>query len=162
MTLRVPLPDGADAGDGVQVYTDFGGGTIDAATPLLPGPAPLFPRHVGRVERSDSYLHGVHGWGRFASRPAHRAGHGSQIHGVSEYPPATPFVAVDVAIPPAFGTHLFEVRMVDEAGNEQATAPVTISAMVSATAPPTIQSSAFAAYDAGGDAVTLSVTKNTE
>ena len=50
VTVRVPVPAGFDGGDLIQVYTDWGGGSIDTSKPLLARPYDPF----GGAERARS------------------------------------------------------------------------------------------------------------
>jgi len=162
VVLRIPYPSDADGGDAVQVYSDFGSGTIDTTRPLLPVPVPLFPGRTTRFSGLRSVRLGRTGFAPFTPPPLRAADMASVIHGVTPYPPTTPYREVVVMIPPGFGDYQFQARLTDENGNEQAANFPAITAIVSATTPPTMRRIELGGYDPVGDAVTIDYLKNTE
>ena len=159
--LRVPYPDQADAGDALQIYTDFGSGTVDTGKPLLATPLQLFPGRKKRFEGIGTEVIGVNAVGGLASPPL-RSGIGNEIIGQTPVGAGEPFLDVVVLIPPGFGKYKFAAELVDENGNKQAAALPEVQAMVSSIDPPTVKSFSFGSYDGVTDTVTLDFTKNTE
>ena len=139
--LRVPIDDGWDAGTRLQVYADFGSGTVDTDTPLLARPFEVFPgQHALRGHGEQPYGRGRVGDGK-AARPV--TGVGRAIYGRTPYGSAPPFVEVPVNVPAAFGQWKFAVKAVDGAGNAQSAGLNEIEAVVSGTEPPPVKSFAL-------------------
>src|SRR3990172_9384519 len=122
VTIRVPYPADADAGDALQVYTDFGSGVIDTAQPLLQGPAELFARGVLRSAGLGSEVLGETVPESTLTQPRRAPGLGNEIMGETPCGDTPSFQEITVHVPPAFGKHKFAVQTVDEAGNPQGAA----------------------------------------
>lgn len=159
VTLRIIVPDDADAGDGVQVYTDFGSGTIDTSRPLLAKPAPIFGADTGRFKRFADFS-------MSRTFPTQRPGTLRETLGDLAFTKGlvefARYVDVTVQVPPNYGMHLFAGQLVDAAGNEQGGLLPEIAVFVSSSEPPTVRRFAFAGYDAGTDRVTFEVAANSE
>lgn len=160
--LRMPYPDGADAGDRVQVFTDFGSGTIDLTRPLLKHPKAIFrgarKRFAGHG--SESYGESSYGTGRQAPEPG--PGHGAEVYGVTPYGTTPRTMEVAVTMPPAYGVHKFSARMVDAMGNPQGAALPEVEVFVSSVNPPGLRSLAFASFNAGTRAATFNFVRDSE
>lgn len=160
ITLRVPIHEDWDAGDRVQVFTDFGTGTVNLTKPLLPRPVSVFPgKHRARGLGSQPVGSGRVKDGR-ASRP-HRGIRTTRV-GRTPVGNAEPFVALTVNVPAAFGQWKFAVRVVDAFQNVQAGGEQEIEAIVSGTDPMPLRRLDFDSYDGGSDQVTFNLTRNTE
>ena len=160
ITLRVPIHADWDAGDRVQVFTDFGTGTVDLTKPLLARPVDVFPgRHRARGLGFQPVGRGRVKGGR-ASRP-HRGIRTTRV-GRTPVGNAEPFVALTVNVPAAFGQWKFAVRVVDAFQNVQAGGAQEISAIVSGTDPSPLRRLEYAGYDNVNDQVTFTLTRNTE
>lgn len=158
--LRVPIDDDWDAGVRLQVYTDFGTGTIDTDSPLLQRGLDLFPgKHRARGVGTQPV-----GVGRLgdhkAARP--RAGIRHAIVGQTAVGTSPPFVVIPVQVPAAFGAWKFGVEAVDANGNVQGGGLAEVTAMVSGTEPPPLKSLSLVGYDATKDQLTLSFTREAE
>lgn len=158
--LRIPYPETADAGDALQVYTDFGSGTVDTTKPLLASPLPLFP---GKIKRSDGFGTGIMGLHRLDGRlpPMKHTSFGQTTFGVTPMGQVPPYVDVVVYLSPAFGKFKFAVEIVDAEGNKQIAAMPVIERMVAATDPPPLESFAYGSYDGMADTFTFNFTRNT-
>ena len=155
VTLRFEIPEAWDAGDALQVYTDFGTGTIDTTKPLLPKPFEPFPNAV-RTRGYGEHSHGVGCYGTLKpARPPRGIEH--TVWGVTPWGTSPPTIDLVVDVPAAFGLWTFAAVMTDAMGNPQSGAGVTAQVMVSGTdpGPPTLF--AFNAFDAGNDVVTFDV-----
>ena len=158
--LKVGIPEGWDAGDRVQVYTDFGTGSVDLTKPLLARAFDVFPReHPARSYGRQPYGRGRLGDGK---APRRTTGIGRTIHGKTPYGTAPPLVKIPVQVPAAFGTWKFAVRVVDQAGNPQSAALEVITAVVSGTEPPPLASFTFDSYDAETDQVIFAFTRSVD
>ena len=177
--LRVPYPPDADAGDALQVFTDFGLvrartllaphgvprgslSPVDLTRPLLKAGAGLFTVGLQRFEGHGSEIYGESAYGTGLASPPVRSGHGDEVYGTTPYANVPDYREVTVHVPPAFGMHRFAVQLLDEAGNPQGTAPVELEAFVSSEEPPGIKEFAFSSYDPVNDRLTFSLSKNTE
>lgn len=153
--LRVKLADTWEVGDKVQVYTDYGTGTVDTDNPLLPEPIEMFPgdepeRGLGEGALGEGSLGGV-------GPPLHYPG-GLGETPLGEVPLGDdePYITVTAYVPDAFGTWKFAAGAVDEAGNVQGDALEEIEAFVSGEDPPALTVFAFAGYDDDTDKATFS------
>jgi len=157
ITLRVAVDEDWDAGDGVQVYSDFGGGEVDTDRPLLAAPFDLFP---GQQRARGVGVQPV-GLGRVGDGKARRprTGIGQAIVGVTPVGTATPFVEIPVEIPAGFGTWKFAVQAVNSEGVVQGEALAEIAAVVSATEPPPLRSFGLSSYDSETDQVVFNFTE---
>ena len=160
ITVRVPVNDAWDASDRLQVYTDFGSGTIDLTKPLLSRQSGLFTgqhpaRGVGRQPV---------GRGRVGSGKASRArgGVGRTRVGRTPVGRTPPFVDLIVDVPAEFGTWKFAVGAVDRDGTVQSGGLQETSLVVSGTDPPPLASFAFDSYDGGNDQVTFDIEQGTD
>lgn len=160
VTLAVPYDDAWDAGDRLQVFTDFGSGTIDVSKPLLSRAVEIFPRQFpSRPLGLQPLGVGRAGDGK-AGRPPGKAGR--TILGVTPLGTAPPLLDVAVDAPPVFGTWKFSARCVDRYGNVQAASLAEATVCLSATDPTPVATFTLAGYDAGTDVVTFNVTVGTE
>lgn len=160
--LRVPYPDTADAGDGLQVFTDAGSGTVDTTKPLLQRRAELFPKGLRRFGGLGTETLGEAMPGNGAARRPQPPGLGSEVLGVTPCGESPSYRELTVTIRPAFGLHKFEARMLDEAGNPQGEALPLGEFLVSSETPPNLRTFALDSYDAGLDRFTFSFTRNLE
>ncbi len=158
--LRIPYPEDADAGDALQVYTDFGSGTIDTSKPLLASPQPLFPGQSKRYEGIGTGVLGLHKIGGRMS-PPHGSNLGQTTLGITPTGQAPSYMDVVVLLSPAFGKFKFAAEIVDAEGNKQIAAMPVIERMVAATDPPPLESFSFASYDGMADTFTFGFTRNT-
>lgn len=158
--LRIAIDDAWDAGDRIQVYTDFGTGSVDLTKPLLPQAFDVFPGE----EPSQGYGVQPYGLGRVGDFKADRPhqGIGSAIYGVTPYGTAPPFVEVEVDVAAGFGNWKFAIQIVDRDGTPQGGALQEISAVVSGTDPSPLCRFTFNNHDAPSDQVTFDITVNTE
>ena len=158
--LRVPISDTWDAGDRLQVFSDFGGGEIDTDRPLLARPVEVFAgqwpaKGLGRQPLGVGRL----GDGR-ASRA--RTGLGKTILGVTPCGTTPPYLEVVVEVPAAFGNWKFAAAAVDRFGTVQAGSLQEVEAVVSATDPAPLQRIDLADYDGETDVVTFDLALNAE
>lgn len=160
ITIRFPYDNGWDAGDRVQVFCDFGSGTIDVSKPLLSRAVELFP---GKT-RARGFGQQPLGVGRFGDGKAARppGALGRTIFGVTPFGTAPPLFGVVVDAPPVHGAWKFAARAVDRFGNVQAASLAEKSVYLSATDPTPIGRFALASYDAGTDVVTFDLVMGTE
>ena len=160
VTLAVPYDDAWDAGDRLQVFTDFGSGTIDVSQPLLARAVEIFPRQFPARGLGQQPLGvGQAGNGK-AARPPGKAGR--TILGVTPLGTAPPLLDVSVDAPPVFGTWKFAARAADRYGNVQAASLAEATTCVSATEPTPLATFRLASYDAGTDVFTFDVAVGTE
>ncbi len=158
--LTVPISGAWDAGDRIEVFTDFGDGSLDMAAPLLVRGLDLFPgrqaaRPVGRRAVGRSRVGDGH-----ASRPKPGVGH--SVVGVTPVGRTPTYVPVAVDVPAAFGKWKFGVRVVDADGNVQGGGLQEIELVVSGTEPAPLTSFAFASYDSESDQVTFDIVRSAE
>lgn len=160
--LRIPIPDAAKSGDAVQVYTDFGTGTIDMAQPLLAEPAPVFASGQRRALTAKDYS--AKGSARTGRPPARLREATGSISDFKKGPKNAfqPFLEVVVRVPAYYGNHKFAAQMVDSAGNAQGGTLPEITVFLSSPNPPGVRSFELAGYDAGLNQVTFNVTRNSE
>lgn len=162
LKLRVPYPAPADAGDALQIYTDRGTGTVDTTKGLLQAPAGLFPGVLQRFGGFGSEVFGESDAETGFALPPAPLGFGSETFGDTPFGDALAYREVAVHVPPSFGVHKFNARLVDEAGNPQGDAMPLGEFMVSSEEPPSLKSFAFDSYNDVDDVVTFTFTKNTE
>jgi len=177
--LRVPYPADADAGDALQVFTDFGLvrartllaphgvpkgslSPVDLTRPLLKAGAGLFIEALRRSQGLGSETLGETVPETTLAQPPRAPGLGDEWLGETPCGETFSYREITVHVPPAFGMHRFAVQLVDEAGNPQGVAPVELGAFVSSEEPPRIREFAFASYDAGNDRLNFNLSKNTE
>lgn len=160
VTLRVPIDESWDAGASLQVFCDFGSGTIDTSKPLLRRPREVFAGQ--RAARGVGLQPvGIGRTGDFkASRP--RGGLGRTRVGVTPLGTTPPFIDVTVDVPPAFGVWKFAAQVLDRDGNPQSGPLQEISAVVSGTQPAALKSFSLFGYDAGADQVIFDFTTDAE
>lgn len=161
MQLRVPIPDAAKAGDRMQIYSDFGDGSIDLSRPLLPEPVEIFAGAARRVLKAKDYpAKGSAKSGRPPARLSEALGTiGDFKKGSKAF---RPYVEIVVHVPAAYGNHKFAAQLVDTAGNAQGGTLPETTVFVSAPTPPGVRSFELAGHDSGTDQVTFNVTRNTE
>ncbi|MEK6677002.1 MAG: hypothetical protein AABZ47_15290 [Planctomycetota bacterium] len=161
IALRTIIPEAWSGGTGIQVYTDFGSGTVDLNRPLLPTPYRVVD-DGGR--RRSGFGHVPFGRGKFGhgtgGRP--RKGFGHTRFGHTPFGATERFFDVPVTIRPTFGPWKFKIAAVDEAGNVQGGAFVEIIRVVSGSEPPSVRSFSFSSYDSINDQMTFEVSLNTE
>ena len=160
--IRVPYPAGADAGDRIQVFSDFGSGTIDLDRPLLAQPKAVFRGARKRFAGHGTEVYGesLHGTGRQAPDPG--LGHGSEIYGVTPYGTVPETMEIAVTVPPSYGAYKFSARLLDAMGNPQGAALPEVTVFVSSVQPPGLATFAFVSLDAGARTATFGFTKNRE
>jgi len=160
--IRVPIPEGADAGDRLQVFGDFGSGTIDLNRPLLARPVAVFRGARKRFGGHGTEVYGesVHATGRQGLDPG--PGHGSEIYGVTPYGTVPETMEVAVSVPPSYGLHRFAVRLLDQMGNPQGAALPEVTVFLSSTAPPGLASFAFDSFDSGPRTATFVFARDSE
>lgn len=151
--LRVPISADWDAGDRLEVFTDFGTGSLDMDTPLLSRAANPFP---GEQPAKPVGLRTV-GKGRVGDSRAGRArtGIGQSRVGVTPVGTTPDCIDLEVDVPAAFGPWKFGVRAVDAEGTVQAGGIQEISLVVSGTEPDPPTAFAFNNHDSGSDQVTF-------
>lgn len=158
--LRVPIEDDWDAGARLEVFTDFGHGSVDYTRPLLQRGLDLFPgQHGGRGVGVQPVGVGRVGDHK-AARPA--VGIGSSIVGITPVGTAPSYVEIPVSVPAAFGAWKFAVRAVDGQGNVQSEEAVESTVLVSGTEPPPLRTFALDSYDAIKDRLTFWFSRETE
>jgi hypothetical protein len=159
--IRVPVPASAKAGDRLQIYTDFGTGTVDLNQPLLVEPILLLRDATRRVQTfKDSGLKGEMKSGRPAPRSRERLGTLSGFaSGLREFRQTVEAV---VHVPAAYGPHKFAARIVDAFGNAQEGPLPEVTVFLSSLHPPGLRSFALADYDSENDRITFSVSRNSE
>jgi hypothetical protein len=146
----------------VQMFTDFGSGTIDLAKPLLAHPKAVFRGARKRFAGHGTEVYGEssHATGRQTPDPG--PGHGSEIYGVTPYGTVPETMEVTVTVPPAYGLHKFSGRMLDAMGNPQGAALPEVTVFVSSVQPPSLATFEFVSFDAGTRTATFGFTKNRE
>ncbi len=160
VTVRIPVPARADGGDALQLYSDFGSGTVDLTRPLLAKPVAVFGAYTHRTPRAS----------RYSAQGSPRTGRPGQLmeSAATQIDPKgglklfSEYVELTVFIPPVYGWVTFAARLVDAAGNEQSGTLPEIAVFVSASDPPTLRRFDFAGYDAAADGVTFSFELNHE
>lgn len=151
--LPIPIDADWDAGDRIQVYTDWGDGTIDLSRPLLARPMDVFPGQQ-RAKPLGQQPVGAGRVGDFkANRP--RRGLGRTRVGMTPVGTTPSVIDVPVDVPPAYGTWKFAAQVVDVHDNVQAEAPAEISAVVSGTEPPPVATLLLIIYSPGTDQATF-------
>jgi len=160
--LRVVIPRQADAGDGLQIYSDFGTGTVNMSRPLLAAPAALLESTVQRSRGYGTGAHGkaVHGMERWPR--ARLSGHGRENYGKDPYAVMQRVMDVSVLMPPLYALVKFAGQIVDAAGNAQGGLLPEIELFLSAEEPPTLRRFEFSEYDAENDRVSFAIAENTE
>ncbi len=158
--LPIPIADGWDAGDRLQVFTDWGDGTIDTSTPLLARPLNIFPGQ----QRAKPLGRQPVGRGRVGDHKASRPRRGLGRTRIGRTPVGTTpaVIHVPVDVPPAFATWKFAAQVVDVNGNVQSEDPAEISAVVSGTEPGPLASFALDSYDDGTDQATFAFAVDDE
>lgn len=146
--------------DRLQVFTDFGTGTIDTDRPLIFRPRRIFPadshdrvRRLGYGEEP----YGLQPYGAEGAVVDRVHGYGWDPYGEVEYGGTTKHVVVPVEIPQAYGTWKFAAQTIDGAGNEQG-ALTEFSRFVSGENPPPLASFVYTSYDSGSDKLTFTFT----
>ena len=158
--LTVAIDDSWDAGDRLQVFTDFGDGSIDLTRPLLKRTFDVFPgQQPAQAYGRQPYALGRHG-DNLASRPP--SGIAGTIYGTTPHGGALVAVEVPVVVPPEFGSWKFAARVVDAAGNVQSAAAAELSVLVSGTDPAPPAGFVFDSYDTPSDRVTFTFSKDAE
>ena len=160
--IRVPYPDGADAGDRIQVFTDFGSGTIDLNRPLLAQPKAVFRGARKRFAGHGTEVYGESAYATGRQAPDPGLGHGAEIYGVTPYGTVPETMEIAVTVPPAYGLHKFSGRLMDAAGNPQGAALPEVTVFVSSVQPPGLATFEFVSFDAGTRTATFGFTKNKE
>lgn len=160
VTLRVPIHEDWDAGDRLQIYTNFGSGEVDTDKPLLRRPVEIFPgqqrsRGLGRQPV------GIGRVGDFkAARP--RRGLGTTRAGVTPVGTTPAVIEVTVDLPAAFGKWKFAAKAIDRHGNVQSGDLEVIEAVVSGTEPPPLEAFSYNGYDSETDQVSFDFSKGAE
>jgi len=160
VTIRVLIPEGADVGDAVQVYTDNGTGTVDLNAPLLARAARIVP---AAGKRSGGYGSVPYGRARYGSQklaPQRQASLATTTFGRGAYGRTPDFLEVTVPVLPGFGTRKFAARLVDEEGNAQGAAAPETAVLLSSIEPPTMRSFAFDSMQ--GSRARFAIAVNTE
>ena len=161
VVLRVPIESDWRAGDQLQVFTDWGDGSIDTSKPLLTRAVRIFPDDPRTTAANPGYgqeRYGSTPYGGSAPRSRRKdRGFGHDRYGGHAYGHCTAFLRVPVQITPGYGTWKFAARVADGAGNEQG-ALQEFSQFVSSENPPPLAAVAFSGYDEGTDKVTLAYT----
>lgn len=160
VTLKIPVVAGWRALDGVQVFTDYGTGTIDTDRPLLATPRRLFPK-----EKRDRVKHGGHGSAAYGASPAgevtavpqRRSGHASDPHASVAYGAGKDYAELMVMVPQDYGAWKFAARVEDGAGNQQGSL-VELTHFISGEEPLIPGTFAYSSYDSGTDVVTFSLS----
>lgn len=159
VNLRIPVDDSWRAGDTLQVYTDFGTGTIDTDQPLLPRRIAAFTEKRAELGYGEFDIHAVpYGLERAPSQRS--GGYGDQPYGdgVDGYGGGQPYVEVTVEVDETFGAWKFAAEVADAAGNVQADALTEITHLVSGEDPDPADSFAFNSYDSGNDQCVFDVS----
>ncbi len=151
--FKVPVDEGWDAGDRLQVFTDGGTGAIDLTKPLLVRGHDVFPGRdrLGGVGRRPVGVGRV-GDSR-AARP--RGGIGRTRVGVTPVGTAPPFVTVVVDVPAAFGAWKFAVQAIGADGVVQSAALVETTIVVSGTDPDPLDSLTINGFDQPSSVLTF-------
>jgi hypothetical protein len=160
VTLTVEIDEAWRASDRLQVYTDFGDGSIDTTKPLLSRSLETFPDDIRQTVHHEGYGDEPYGdvpYGGAEAVSSGPHGYGDDPYGDVEYGGALRHVEVDVLVPQAHGTWKFAVKAIDGAGNAQG-ALQEFTLFVSGTDPEPVASFAFDSYDSGDDVVTFDVT----
>jgi hypothetical protein len=161
VVLWVPIESGWRAGDVLQVFTDWGTGTIDETEPLLTRPVRIFPEDI-----RTTVAHPGFGEEEFASSPfggtlatprAEDWGFGRDVFAGVAFGDATPFVRVPVQIPADYGTWKFAAQVTDGAGNEQGELQ-EFSQFISSENPPPLAAFGYSGYNEETDKVTFTYT----
>jgi hypothetical protein len=154
--LRIPIDPSWRAADRVQVYSDFGSGTVDTDRPLLNPARRLFPDDPRDANNGGSIAQ--NGLCRMAlsRRPARRP------QGMKKRSPleaslagTTRYVFMDVVVPAGYGMWKFAAEAADGAGNPQGGLN-EFQQFVSGEDPPPLSSFAFDSYDDVNDVVSFS------
>jgi len=154
--VRVRIADGWRVGDKLQIYTDWGSGTIDTDRPLLPQAMEIFPGQI----KPEGMGTGAMGRGSISGKPSppYHGGLGHTPLGVGPLGGSEPYAIVTVYVPDACATWKFAAEAVDEAGNPQGDALEEMEALVSGEEPPPLLAFAFSAYDDVNDKAKFSFT----
>ena len=160
ITLRVPIADTWDAGDRLQVYTNFGSGAIDTDRPLLSRPAEIFPgKWPAKGYGRQPYGRGRHGDHRAGRR---RGGLEPTTYCRTAYGRTPATMTVKVEVPADFGMYKFAATVVDRFGTVQEGSLQEIETIVSGAEPAPLKSFARAGYDGQTDIVTFDFERNVE
>ena len=146
--ILIPVAPEWAGGERLQVYTDFGDGSIDLTRPLLADPVEVVP---GGLEPGgygvDAYGDAPYGHG--GAEATAGGGYGLSPYGDAPYGMGEVVVEVFVPVRAAYGVWKFAAQAVDRAGNEQSGGLVEVSEVVSATDPPRLDTFGLASYAAG-------------
>ncbi len=154
VTLRINVPGAWQHGTRVQVFCDFGTGTIDLGQPLLARPIDPYARTV-RPRGHGSVAHGSVPHGA-ATAELGGGGHGYHAHGSVAHGAAVSSFVVTVQVPDACGLWKFAAQAIDEAGNAQGDALTEWQAYVSGRQPRPVGGFALVGYDQPSDTLTFS------
>lgn len=146
--LTIDLPDEWDGGTTLQVFTDFGSGTVDFASPLLARRAQVYPGRRRAAGYADAAW-GDDSYGDFGAPLPPEEGFGEAEYGDAPYGDGERLMMLPVPIPPGYGTWKFTIRAFDEAGNQQGTISPTITAWISGTEPPPVRDFQLQGFAAG-------------
>lgn len=158
--LRVQLDDAWRAQDRLQVYTDWGDGTVDAAKPLLSRSIRSFPMDIRRTVHHAGYglePYGMTPYGGDLATPVLNSGYGFDPYGEVAYGETARYLWVDVLVPQAHGSWKFAAQAIDGAGNEQGALQDFIR-FLSGDDPAPLGSFSYDSYDSGTDVVTFAVS----
>ena len=156
--LWIKVEDDWRAADTIQVYTDFGSGTIDEDKPLLAVRAAIFPEDFRDRVWSGGYGDNPSGevpYGEAGATASYDEGYGADPYGDVPYGETERKIKIPVAVESAYGTWKFAARVYDGAGNPQG-ALVEFSQFMSGENPPPLASFAYSSYDSGTDIVSFS------
>lgn len=156
--LRIIADPTWRAQDRVQVFADWGTGTIDTTRPLLAAPMRLFPADPRELVGHETIFDAPMGAMPMSGARAVTI----EPTGCLENPfgeamnTLMRFCIVPVAVDQAYGTWKFAVRVQDGAGNQQG-ALQEFSMFLSGEDPPPLSAFAFDSYNAGTDKVVFAV-----
>lgn len=145
--VRVEVDPDWTFGTRLQIYADFGDGSVDATRALLPK---TFDPYVGKQDP------GGYGTVPYGSVPYGHVvdhfkgdGYGEYGYGDQPYGEAVASITVPVRIPDAYGTWIFSPEAIDAAGNVQTDALDEFTIVVSGRNPAPLRSVTLQSVAAG-------------
>jgi len=155
--LRIEIDPTWRANDRLQVFTDWGTGTIDTDKPLLFRPVRIFPDDPREDVAPRPWMTERLGTAISSRARGGRSGIGEEglwpAGGLGAW---KRYRAVEVLLPSAYGTWKFACRVIDGAGNEQGDL-VEFSRFMSGEDPAPVASFAYDSFDDETDKATFAI-----
>ena len=163
MKQRVSLAIEVDAtwrtGTRLQLYTDWGTGTIDATQPLLARAAEVWPGY-GPSGGFAVDRFGERGF--FDGLPPIRRGFFDAPFALYPFCEEPAFRRLEVLLPAAYANWSFAAKAIDLVGNEQDAELAESEALISGTQPPAVHRWAFESWDNANSQITFMLVPGVE